>query len=364
MCSDTLHFRINKIFESKIFKERVEEERRQTGLSRKDVPIKVTNGPRQQTDMDLLNPDIHDQGTVESSNDKQNNQKVAPELSTASVALGLRFENKGMYCCYANAATNLLLTIPHLKPLIQMNGQKRVLGELKRYLAARKNAVLSTKKLRGLLGFNSCNQEDAAEFLNLMLSDIQEGLPTKYRSDHDEIFSTIIQKRRDCLAINSLNCPPAFTELKYFILRIPIENAMSLEESLRKLWTQSELLEWRCPNVEECRYEYGFAIPVLNDIPKVLILQLERFNRQSQKIGDEVNVPPFIQPLANGKRYNFLGSIIHSGSSMEHGHYTTLIHTPETGNLLLCDDSKAPRQIHVKDSKLGQSYILCYAQDD
>ena len=312
--------------------------------------------------MDLLNPDIHDRGTAECSNDKQINQKVVPELSTASVTLGLRFENRGMYCCYANAATNLLLTIPHLKPLIQMNGQKRVLGELKRYLAARKNAVLSTKKLRGLLGFNSCNQEDAAEFLNLMLSDIQEGLPTKYRTDHDEIFSTIIQKRRDCLAINSLNCPPAFTELKYFIVRIPIEKAK--KESLRKLWTQSQLLEWRCPNVEECRYEYGFAIPVLKDIPKVLILQLERFNRQSQKIGDEVNVPPFIQPSAKGKRYNFLGSIIHSGSTMEHGHYTTLIRNSETGGLLLCDDSKAPHQIHVNDSKLGQSYILCYAQDD
>ena len=66
-----------------------------------------------------------------------------------------------------------------------------------------------------------------------------------------------------------------------------------------------------------------------------------------------------------GHLYDLVGAVVHSGQTMEHGHYVSIVISPpyrETHLAFLCNDDQIPARLNkpMLEAHLRQGYVLAY----
>ena len=303
--------------------------------------------------------------TLESTRSRRNEKRKAVDSSNDHLNAGVRFENAPNVNCFANAATNLIIGIPRLNGWIQDNHRKGVLTELNGFLSSRNDQLQSTKILREKFKLNTGSQEDASEFLNMMITSMFEEVPSKPRSELDDMITTVVEEHIECI---NQECaeqnPPNIKDRVYpNILTVPLNNADTVDECLR-LSLGTELIERRCPLSLTCKSQCARVTTTFKTLPPVLILNLLRFNKDLQKISKKIKMPLVIQPLPGGASYNLCSATVHIGNTMRSGHYVTYIRDTDTGEIVLCDDETVRRVGSEALEKMSDAYIVCYTRAD
>ena len=265
----------------------------------------------------------------------------------------LRYSNKGVNACFANAATVLLLSNPLFRSRVEkINDSKSdIFAELKNLMLNTANKVQCTLKLRRKVSpefiqkdaENSYIQHDAAEFLDKIIEDLPENV--------NGLFETIVMEKTKC----EKGCEERTRMIKHSpSVRVPIDSSGNLETMLRNSLVIGEEIDFECPNSNCNGQKTTVTSNEFVKLPDILMIQIKRFSSTGVKIETKIEIPSRIQPVAGGQFYKLSSSIVHCGDVINMGHYTTLVN--ENGTLWNCDDS----DVTPDGKNLNQSYIVCY----
>ncbi|ORC92235.1 putative ubiquitin hydrolase, putative,cysteine peptidase, Clan CA, family C19 [Trypanosoma theileri] len=125
-----------------------------------------------------------------------------------------------------------------------------------------------------------------------------------------------------------------------------------------KLRGGNQLLCTRCK-----RLRNGTRSVKVTQWPKILVLQLKRFDHTGRKNGATVAYPEsFTTCGENAKRYQLYGVVCHHGTE-SWGHYTSYVCLYNTGEWFLCNDATiTPTSVRKAMDALSQAYIIFYAE--
>ncbi|KAH9601674.1 Peptidase C19 [Trypanosoma melophagium] len=132
-------------------------------------------------------------------------------------------------------------------------------------------------------------------------------------------------------------------------------NFNDVEEKLRG---GNQLLCTRCK-----RLRNGTRSVKVTQWPKILVLQLKRFDHTGRKNGASVAYPEsFTTCGENGKRYQLYGVVCHQGTECW-GHYTSYVCVSSTGEWFLCSDATiTPTSARTAMDALSKAYMIFYAE--
>jgi len=172
---------------------------------------------------------------------------------------------------------------------------------------------------------NPREQQDAMEFLYILLNQLPESLKSSFKGVQISRFSGLDQSVEE------------FREEEFFSIHIPIKGLTCLDESLNELLSEENLVgdnQYMSQNYGKIDATKSVRI---KSIPEVLVLQLKRFeynyeNGTRNKLYDRFEFPESIncQSLMFDSsieaNYELTGIVLHSGNSLQ-GHYTSLVKT-------------------------------------
>ena len=113
-----------------------------------------------------------------------------------------------------------------------------------------------------------------------------------------------------------------------------------------------------CPQTGVCRLKDSVTQTSLLLYPEKLILQLERFTNNGNKIKTLLSSEPFLQ--LGSEMYQLISLVDHIGDSMQNGHY--IAHVQHGNMWMRCDDST----IAMESDKILNSYessVICGMTD-
>ena len=285
----------------------------------------------------------------------------------------LKFSNPpGKNLCFSNAVTTVLLNIPALRELFELENNNRILIELKRIFKSKNHSRSSTQTLRRIVQeeclevgqqmrlFNNDNQHDAAEFFNSILEHLSRDNQDFSRIT-EKLFGGLSQKTMFC---SNENCNMS-QQLQVEVLGeiIPVEfTGYTLESCIEQFFNPEEI-ERTC---EHCGSQRSTQATTFVQEPETLIIQLNRF-RYSQaenrviKIHEPLIFPNDIQ-LPSGSSYKMVATINHNGELADSGHYTCLLMDKATGTYSLIDDTSVSPSVTIDEDLSQQVYLLIYAK--
>lgn len=199
----------------------------------------------------------------------------------------------------------------------------------------------------------------AIKALNAYVTNYKKSSPLQSAS----LSQTIFQVK--CLAEDCQDFTHRFEHSP--VIFVPINGTIG--ESIDTAFKQEINTEWKC---EKCKHTKCRISKKLSVIPKVMVLLLGRFNDDLSKNKDlirldfeiELERHTFLIPKSmRTKKYNLRSLVCHSGSSLEYGHYYSLI--KKGGDMFLYDD-ETKRNIHIpgKDVPSQDAYIAFYEMDE
>jgi len=298
--------------------------------------------------------------------------KLSPTVSSSHfeepALIGLR--NLGN-SCYQNAVLQCLLHAQDFWKLLHaVKIERDSLGHLLLDLYTTATEPRSTgvacditdlRRIRELIGlknkaWKSREQQDALEFLLSLLDTLSDDFKARRGNPVDSLIrGTLISKTacNACTTVSEKRDP-------FFVLCLPVE-ARSLQESLTA-YQQSETLkgseQYHC---DKCRCKVDAKRNLeISDLPNLLIVCLKRFKWESgspEKNSLCVKCPMTGFEVIKGVRYSLVGTVQHSGESVNHGHYTA--HVSERGRWYLSDDATV-KEISVGSVVNADTYILFY----
>ena len=219
-------------------------------------------------------------------------------------------------------------------------------------------------KSQNLVNFTSFAQNDASEFLIVLMDIIHENISREVninikgqvKNQKDKIVKLSYDKMKEMYSKNYSELLPIFfgfmvsqikntedlsivvqTPQPFFILNLPIPNSKkepTIEDCLDEYF-HVEQIEYKVKNKEE-KCEKSIMI---NNFPNILIIALNRFNYMNRKQHKIVYFPfenldlnKYVNGYNNNKNYvyDLYGICNHSGSA-QGGHYTSMVK---------CDDGK------------------------
>ena len=201
--------------------------------------------------------------------------------------------------------------------------------------------------------FNSVMQQDAHEFLNFLLNDLNEY--NQYGND-PEVRNAILDQFQGTLTNKSkcLTCDAETSSDEPF-LDLPIEIKSNEEridiQEMLKSFHQREILSGS--NKFYCNQCYGLQeaerVVGLKKLPKTLALHLKRFKYVEErntniKLFNPIHYPLMLEVCSTfdpsiSKTYELQGVVVHLGSSPQHGHYVAVCKSALYGWLLADDET-------------------------
>lgn len=266
--------------------------------------------------------------------------------------------------------------------------EKLLLGDVTK-LTREQVATPSDIRLNYLRNFlrldshTSSRQEDAEEFITQLLRHIRScdypGLFAflkvknhlrKFETTNLEIQQQVYEewskKERDEKVPQNLTaCPHNLEQLILFPTPFPTSENKTGQEVLNEWMTftePEESEEKKSKNLShyvEGSY-YTFQVErVLENFPDYLIVALKRFTGGRER-RDKISTPlDFTNTLMiQGQKYRVVAITTHHGNSLEHGHYTALVHS--SNQWWQCNDSSVSKAT-TQDLSTGfsQGYIYC-----
>ena len=178
--------------------------------------------------------------------------------------------------------------------------------------------------------FNNRQQQDAHEFLMLMLNHLG-----------------VLESQCSCLIASQLTCLTCthhaemavepFTCLSLDIPSVSGRKSPDIVECLQNS-IREEKVDWNCPLCKVVRV--ARKVWKLETIPNLLVLHLKRFQFAEgvyRKIKAEVQLPPTFQ--VEQEKFRISAVVNHHGLSMSSGHYTADVKV-DRFNWMRCNDSK------------------------
>ena len=244
---------------------------------------------------------------------------------------------------------------------------------------------IKTLKRENVL-FNSSMQQDAHEFLNYLLNDLNDYLSTQAENVPSDIKNTVINQFQGVLSNRSkcLTCDTMTASEEPF-LDFPIEikdnESIDIQEVLRH-YHQREILNGS--NKFYCNQCYGLQeaerLIGLKKLPTTLAINLKRFKyvekqNANVKLFNKISYPAKLSVESTydpdyKKEYELTGVVIHLGSSPQHGHYVSLCKSKVFGWLLFDDETvesvdEATVLRFTGDSKdQSTAYVLFYQENN
>ncbi|RWS26388.1 ubiquitin carboxyl-terminal hydrolase 29-like protein [Leptotrombidium deliense] len=205
--------------------------------------------------------------------------------------------------------------------------------------------------------FSSSMQQDAVEFMQQMLSTIEDEfdkvkniVPAKNNPIRKN-FANEFESAMNCVNCdNRLNLPKVTTYAMYLCIPDSAKNStFSLQDAVNNYFKpeKAEHKCEKCGNKEKMRYMY------VSKLSSVLFLQLGRYGEDGSKkhetvhVPSELHIPAIInkkedssdnQDVAKGVDYKLVASLSHNGSTLLGGHYICYVFQSETQCWYLCDD--------------------------
>eukprot|EP00803_Ostreobium_quekettii_P005859 evm.model.scf_1269.3 EVM.evm.TU.scf_1269.3 scf_1269:13623-17976(+) len=249
-----------------------------------------------------------------------------------------------------------------------------VLGELFQQVRSqkKKSGVLSPKRFVQRLKkendqFCGYMHQDAHEFLNFLLPKITDILEkeerSRLRAGPNEPVATWLQQIFEGKLVYETRClqceTVTWTEQSFMDLQLPIEHNWSLTSCLKKYSATSVLSKEDKYFCEVCQcLQEAHRRTKIKHVPQILICHLLRFDPRLRKLMHRVVFPMELKlcittddtPESDAV-YNLFALVVHSGSSMNHGHYVSLIKS--SGHWLLYDDDHVTP---IPDSKVQMTF--------
>jgi uncharacterized UBP type Zn finger protein len=192
--------------------------------------------------------------------------------------------------------------------------------------------------------FRRFRMQDAHEALRMLLGGLQDALHTPEVSPIDEIFSITLNHTRTCAAcgaervnaehMHELNLPIPSIEGRPITMTDCLE-AFLATERIAGVACEGGSCAPEARNDATMTHRFG-------RLPPVLLISLNRFTWDGQKINTAVEIPPeldmSILPGGGEGRYRLVGIVNHLGNSVGAGHYTAHFMHPEEGSFYNAND--------------------------
>ena len=115
----------------------------------------------------------------------------------------------------------------------------------------------------------------------------------------------------------------------------------------------------------ECGDKKALKRTRITAMPKVLLIQLMRFNgatgaKVDQPISGDFHVS------VGGAEYELVGVLVHTGRSIESGHYYTVTRDMDSKVAYVCDDDSPVQQVEgaALQGALAKAYMLVYQREE
>ncbi|KAL1460151.1 hypothetical protein WDU94_012088 [Cyamophila willieti] len=224
-------------------------------------------------------------------------------------------------------------------------------------------------------------QEDCHDFLLYLFHGMQESymkaiaganknqLDSQFKETTPlhQIFGCDLRTEVTCSSCEHIS--PTLTPLTE--LTLDINQSSSLDQALGHFFAKELLSTYRCENCGNevsATKQFFVAKP-----PKVLQLQLKRFNFDGSKNSRSVLVPHHLEfdkylygsnpyQSRSSLKYKLVSAVIHHGSSTDSGHYTCIGSTSNGVYHHFNDEMVSPET--PPSRKLSQAYVIMYERSD
>lgn len=280
--------------------------------------------------------------------------------------------NKSRTMCYANGAFKAILSAPevinflngvphcdnHLMAEVLSlvnaphDGRARSINLLHSKLL---EAVPSAKELK-----NTTQQQDGGEWLLHFIEAISNSLKSPFSEEWNNLFTRTTIDSFQCA--QSHNWVSTLTDQSKILMLPTVDdrgNALkTLQNSLNRYMQAEEVLVG-CES--DCAEKFAKKTTKVTREPKVLIVQLNRFNNAAEKMDHAVHVPIELMVQEGGAKYQLVGSLVHNGKTLQSGHYHTVTVDVSTKTAFICNDEVVKAvDATMLDRELYGSYILVY----
>ncbi|XP_034241755.1 ubiquitin carboxyl-terminal hydrolase 36-like [Thrips palmi] len=190
-------------------------------------------------------------------------------------------------------------------------------------------------------------QEDASEFLEFLLSRLNDDLTARPGSNStgavSDIFDGWMKTTVTCTVCGKehIGVNPErdlFVEASNSDKPNTVE---SLQDKVNRYLKGREIFKFKCENCGksvDCLKAYSYYT-----YPKILIVNIKRFaHGTDKKFTNPVSVPKTMQ--VGNAEYEFVSSIVHSGPSVTEGHYTCVAKCPDN-SITQFDDAKVKKNL-------------------
>ena len=183
-----------------------------------------------------------------------------------------------------------------------------------------------------------------------------------------ELFGSRLTEEFTCAADFMNNCEKSYGRPTCYpaCLPVPAFNSASLDKSMKLLLCTEENRERKCPH-PLCKSDIAGSKTVLDKLPKVLIIQLQRFfiqDNQPIKLKHMINIPKTFHPFIGSPKYILTGAMVHCSEVTSNGHYLALIRCPTSGHVFICNDDALPKLVTAnskEENLLDTAYMLIYS---
>ncbi|CCD22325.1 putative ubiquitin-specific protease UBP9 NDAI_0A01670 [Naumovozyma dairenensis CBS 421] len=196
--------------------------------------------------------------------------------------------------------------------------------------------------------FNSMMQQDSHEFLNFLLNELRDYLPSTTNNFITNLFQGILTNQIKCLTCDNITSrDEPFLD---FPIGVKDDEETNIETLLRNYHTREMLNgsnKFYCNQC--CGLQEAERIVGLKQLPHILALHLKRFKysevkNTNIKLFNKVYYPLTLNVASTfdssiEKAYELTGVVIHMGSSPQHGHYVSLCKNDKFGWLLFDDET-------------------------
>ena len=289
----------------------------------------------------------------------------------------IRLANDSKTECCRNSPTSMILgnpliarslfTLPNIKGLLSViRGLTGYSPENIGSLRELSNQLVATVPAAAECFANYHRQQDAHEWLVYLLDGLEQEMPAAIRDPFVSLFKVNTEVTSRCTAAGHLKSKMEVD----MVLSIPIqhphteENFDSLSQCLISYFSD-ELVDIDC---QSCDCHQAQQSHRMMADPDVLVIHLLRFNREQQKIGHRIEFPTEISGKCDDTPYVLTGVVVHTGKTLQSGHYRTVIRCHKTDRLFLLDDAKEPQLLKDNDvvwqGIFRDAYILLFSKQD
>ena len=281
----------------------------------------------------------------------------------------IQLDNLSHTECCRNAPTSMMLGNSVLSRLLSsLPNQDGLLNEIRGLTGCSPGDVgslrgLSRQLVAAVPAATECfagyqRQQDPQEWLAYLLDGLEQEMPAIMRDPFVSMFKVQTEVTSQC----TTNEQHKKSRLEVDrIISVPVQhpdtedNFNSLSQCLDSYFCDEQVhldCQWcDCHQAQQSRH-------VIAD-PDVLVIHLKRFNKGGQKLGHKIQFGPKLMGMSDDRPYVFTGAVVHSGNSLESGHYRSVICCLQTSRLFLLDDSKAPQLLPTDRQSHGRYVQGC-----